>query len=395
VTAQWPPGRPRVLVADAWLANAGDGAIALATDARVRRLAPEASILHAAYQSDLLAEAYPELALAPPLDGMLGVGDPAPEMNGLPPDRALELVAGADAVLSQGGGFTMEHYEPWQRLRAWEIVVERGIPLAFCAQSIGPWRAARERAMLGRAFRGAVAVGVREGESAASAVELGADPDRILHGGDEAFSLFEAPPPDAEPRGLAAALTAHRPVEAEGTLRHYDIARTAAIVERLTDVAGDEGLLLISTAQGLGPRRRGLEDDSDVVAAVLERLAPESRRRVEVAEGYVAPLDFAERVSGRRALLTMRMHPAVLALSRGVPAVVIDPGFKTRGVLSEAGLGDFILDSGEPEKIAARVAELAGPESLRGRELWARLDAARGRAASNDEVVRRLLAACA
>lgn len=394
MTVEWPPGRPRVLVADAWLANAGDGAIALATEARLRRLAPDASILHAAYQSDVLADAYPELALSPPLDGMLGIGDPAPEMNGLAADAALALVAGADAVLSQGGGFTMEHYEPWQRLRAWELVVERKTPLAFCAQSIGPWRAARERAMLGRAFRAAVAVGVREAESASSAIDLGADPDRVFHGGDEAFSLFEDPPPPAEPRGLAAVVSSHQPVEAEGTLRLFDTERTAAIVERLAEVAGDEGLLLVSTAQGLGGTR-GLEDDADVAAEVVERLSATARERVEVAEGYAAPLDFAERVSGRRAVMTMRMHPAILALSRGVPAVVIDPGFKTRGVLSEAGLGEYILDAGEPAEIAARVAELAGPEALRGRDLWARLDEGRRRAASNDEVVRRLLRACA
>jgi polysaccharide pyruvyl transferase WcaK-like protein len=392
VRGEWPPGRPRVLVADAWLANAGDGAIALATEARLRRLAPEAAVLHAAYQGDLLGEAYPQLALAPPLDGLLGVVE-VPEMNGYGRDRGDALLAAADAILSQGGGFTMEHYGPWQRLRTWELVAERGIPLAFCAQSIGPWRAARERAMLTRAFRAAVAVGVREAASAANVVELGVDPERIVHGGDEAFSLFEDPPPDAAPRGLAAVLTAHPSVEAGGTVATSQLDRTAAIAERLADLAGGEGLMLLSTQQGLGGLDRGLEDDSEVAAEVLERLPAPAARCVEAVEGYVSPLAFADAVAGRRALLTMRMHPAILAMCRGVPAVAIDPGFKTLGVLAEAGVGDSIIQAGGPDEIAARVAAAAAPEAPRGAVLWARLDGARRRAAVNDEVVQRLLAA--
>jgi polysaccharide pyruvyl transferase WcaK-like protein len=392
VTGEWPPGRPRVLVADAWLANAGDGAIALATEARLRRLAPEVAVLHAVYQGDLVGDAYPQLAIAPPLDGLLGVAD-VPEMDGYGAEQAEAVVAGADAVLSQGGGFTMEHYGPWQRLRAWELVAERGIPLAFCAQSIGPWRAARERAMLARAFRAAVSVGVREAGSAGNVVELGVEPERIVHGGDEAFSLFEDPPPDVEPRGLAAVLTAHPPVEAGGSLGVPEVDRTAAIAERLAALAGDEGLLLVSTQQGLGRLDRGLEDDSDVAAEVVARLPAPAARRVEVAEGYLSPFAFADAVAGRRALLTMRMHPAILAMSRGVPAVAIDPGFKTLGVLAEAGVGDAILQAAGPDEITARVAAAAAPQAPRGAALWARLDEARRRSAVNDEVVHRLLAA--
>lgn len=74
----WPPGRPRVLVTDAWLANAGDGAIALAVDRMVHAAAPGAAVLHAAYQADLVGGAYPGLAFVPPLDALLGVeGAPA------------------------------------------------------------------------------------------------------------------------------------------------------------------------------------------------------------------------------------------------------------------------------------------------------------------------------
>src|SRR6185503_91700 len=93
---EWPPGRPRILVSDAWLANAGDGAIALATQARIARLAPGAAILHAAYQGDLLADAYPELALVPPLAALAGVTPGIPEYQGWSEAEGTQLLAGAD-----------------------------------------------------------------------------------------------------------------------------------------------------------------------------------------------------------------------------------------------------------------------------------------------------------
>jgi polysaccharide pyruvyl transferase WcaK-like protein len=390
VIAQWPPGRPRLLVADAWLANGGDGAIALATERRLRRLVPQASVLHAAYQCDLVADRYPELALVPPLDGMLGVV-PEPELEAWDPDAASALLDGADAVLSQGGGFTMEHYHPWQRLRAWELVVEREIPLAFCAQTIGPWRAARERAMLGHAFRAAVAVGVRERTSAGNAIELGADPDRVVHGADEAFALLDSPPQDSEPHGFAAVLTGHGQVFESGAVSEAGIEHVTEVAAALAALAGDEGLLLLSTQQGLGGLDRGLEDDAELARAVVERLPRELARRISRLEGYVDPLQFARAVAGRRALLTMRMHPAILGLSSGVPTVAIDPGFKTLGVLEEAGMGDVMAAGDDPGEVARRVQDAAaGP---RGLKLWERLEGARRRAAANDEVVRRLLAA--
>ncbi len=44
----WPAGSPRVLVTDCWLQNAGDAAIAVATQRLILDIAPGASVLHAA-----------------------------------------------------------------------------------------------------------------------------------------------------------------------------------------------------------------------------------------------------------------------------------------------------------------------------------------------------------
>src|SRR5947207_4952486 len=263
----WPQGRPRILVVDAWLANGGDGAIALATERRLRRLAPRAAVLHAAYQGDLLADSYPELELVPPLAGLLGVTPSIPEMHGWDTAAAARIVAGADVVLSQGCGFPMEHYDPWERLRAWEVVVARGLPIAFCAQSVGPFRHARERAILRNVYSRAVAIGLREGDSVAHVLDLGATPERVVVTADEVFSLFPARASLEGPgRGIACVLSGHVWVREDGSLVEPGLAvdGLAEIVAALVRVSDCEHVTLLSTQQGLRGAERGLEDDAEL-----------------------------------------------------------------------------------------------------------------------------------
>jgi polysaccharide pyruvyl transferase WcaK-like protein len=393
----WGAGRPRVLVADAWLSNAGDGAISLGTNARLRRLAPEAAVLHAAYQADLVGDAYPSLDFVPPLDGLLGVVPGIPELDGWTPEQAAAVVADADVVLSQGGGFAMEHYDTWPQLRAWELLVERGTPLAFAAQSVGPWRAARERAMLGRAYRAAVAIAVRDSDSARNVIELGADPARLVETADEVFELFDRPPspPAREPRGVAAVLTEHSVAAADGAVAPAEhlSQRLLVLLARLVELTGDEGVTLFSTQQGLGALGRGLEDDSELAERLRAGLAPGVAERVAVVEGYLTPESFADHVSGHRALLTMRMHPAIIGLSRGVPAVLVSRGFKAAGVFNRAGLDGIVCGELDPDAVTGRVRAALAADAPRGAALWERLAEARRRSAANDLVVERLLAA--
>jgi polysaccharide pyruvyl transferase WcaK-like protein len=387
-------------VTDAWLANAGDGAIALATHARLTRMAPGASILHAAYQADLVGDAYPQLSFVPPLAALLGVTPTVPEMQGWTAPQAEAVMRDADAVLVQGGGFAMEHYDPRERLLAWDLLVDRGIPLAFSAQSIGPFSAASERAVLARVLGRALVVGVREPLSRDNAIEMGADPARVLLGADEAFSLFPSPPDEAEAsarRGIAAVLTRHPVARPDGSVVSDPAPNPwlEALVESLLELAGDEGITLLSTQQGLGHLDRGLEDDAELARGVRASLAPEHRDRVAVADGYLAPMTCAELIARHRALVTMRLHPAILALSRGVPTVAVKPAFKTEGVLGALELGVVVTDGPEstPAAVAERVGRVLAPGAPGPRALWKALAGARRRADVNDAVVARLLAA--
>ncbi len=377
---EWPPGRPRILVSDAWLANAGDGAIALATQARIARLAPGAAVLHAAYQGDLLADAYPELALVPPLAALAGVTPGIPEYRGWSEAEGTHLLAGADVVLCQGGGYAMEHYDPWERLRAWEVVVERGIPIGFGAQTIGPFRRERERAILRNVFAAAEVIALRERDSVANVLELGARPEQLLVTADEAFGHFERPR-FARRRGIACVLSRDPQLRADGALAGADrsVATLATLVADLVRLSDGDGVTLLSTFQGLGGLGRGFEDDRDVALEAVAALPAAAAAKVRLPEGYLAPGPCAKLVGRHRALVTTRMHPAIFGVALGVPTVIVSEAYKATTMFATLGLADLVV--GEHAAVAARLADPPVPDGTLARE----------RCRLNDGVVARLL----
>lgn len=382
---EWPPGRPRILVSDAWLANGGDAAIALATQERVQRLTPKAAVVHAAYQGDLLAEHLPELALVPPLAGLAGVTPSIPELDGW--DRAAcETILGqADAVLCQGGGYAMEHYEPLERLRAWEHVVGRGVPIAFGAQSVGPFRGEAARSALATAFGAAVAIAVRETDSIRNVLDLGARAEQLLVTPDEAFSLFPGGRPVPARRGIACVVSRAPQLRADGTPADSDtsVATLASLVAELVRVSDGEGVTMLSSVQGLGGLGRGLEDDAEVAAAVVAALPPALAAQVHTTAGYLPPRRCAELISAHRALVTTRMHPAIFGVALGVPTVLLTEAYKATSMFAMLRLEHTILDRPDPAAVIARLAGAAPPDAAIARE----------RSHWNDAVVGRLLAA--
>ena len=390
MTVEWPEGRPRVLVTDSWLANAGDAAISLATDRLIRELAPAATVLHAAYQFDVLADRFPELTLVPQLSTLLGVdfaAPPPPEWTG---DRGPALVEEADLVVSQGGGFLIEHYQPWERLLALGRVVELGRPLVLLGQGISSFYIARARALMRSILRHAVAVAVRDAHSHGHVLELGADPERVVLTSDLGFLLVErlaAARSDAQ-EGVGMVLTTHGPAGGDAA------PRQALANELLADViarAPGEAVTLASTVQGLSAE--GLEDDAATAHAAVASLPAAERGRVEVVEGYLTPQDAIARFGACRAVVSQRFHPVVFALAQGVPAALLLAGDKA-AVLDGLGLDRLI--SREPEDESARRRTLdfmLGSTAPRGPKLTELLQPVLERASRNVDVMRGVLSA--
>ncbi len=379
MSRRWPRGRPRILVTDCWLPNAGDAAIAVALDRVLRGLVPGAAVLHAAYGVELLGDRYPELDLVPPLDALLGVQGARP----LPPEwsarAAAAIAAGADVVISQGGGFLFEAYQPWTRIAAHADIVRRGVPLLLVAQSISPFDAAAWRTLLRFVLSRAELVTVRDAQSVANAMELGAGSERVTLVGDLALTLFPEPPPPPSARGVALILSTHR-ADVRGTSAADRRRVSLRIVRQVLDLVGDEAITVCSTVQGLGAH--GLEDDGDTADAVLEQLTAEERGRIDVRRGSLIWPDVVRIVGDQRAVVTQRLHPGLFALGLGIPTALL-VGRKLdvlHGVGLRAGLG---VDPDAPDEIDVAVRAALDPTATRGPALWGRLEPARHAAARN------------
>jgi polysaccharide pyruvyl transferase WcaK-like protein len=342
----WPAGRPRILVTDCWLTNAGDAAIAVATQQLIERHAPGAAVLHAAYGSDHVGDRYPGLRLVPPLDALVGT-----RWSGAGLDPG--LVAGADLVVSQGGGFLREEYEPWSRLDALDRVASAGTPLVLLGQTIGRFDRALARCIFRSVLRAAVAVVVRDPASVHHVLDLGADPARVVLGTDVALHLaprLGSSEPQPEAGAPIAVVLSDYTVERDRARRH-DLA--AAVLAAVTTALPDSAIDVWSSAQCAGD-----EQDEAIGAASVERLQAPERERVRLVRTHVDAGELLVRTASAAAVVSMRLHPALLAAAQRTPALLVLDDQKS-GVFEGTPLATMVVSGADPVAVGARVAARA------------------------------------
>lgn len=353
------PSRPLILVVDGWLANAGDAASYVATSRSLQRELPGARVAIAAHHRSLVGDRYPELDLVPPLDAVTGVSWPWTSEEDVAERQLIEgLVEEADLVLAAGGGYLLERYQPEPRIRGYEAVLERGKPLAFYSQSIGKFSDPDLRGRLEAVLQAAELVLLRDEHSLEIVREQG-NPENAQVTADEAF-LFPAPRRISRPRSLLVTASPH-PWERSGDNElpdHSFVSEVAAALGRLLSSGLVHKITLASTAQGLGGSRWEIEDDSDLSKAIFAEIPPHQRDMVEVRLGYLTPREYAELAAQHMALISMRMHGAILAATTGTPVLMANASDKARALSrrTEGGMNGIAERSD-----LARLDELIAP----------------------------------
>jgi polysaccharide pyruvyl transferase WcaK-like protein len=243
-----------------------------------------------------------------------------------------------------------------------------GIPTVMAGHTLGPFPRRAGVALARRMLAGVRRAALRESTSVDVARELRLD-DAVVRP-DMAFATAATRTPrvDALVGGGAPVALVVRTHPHAGEEADRRVAEAVAEVGRRLIADGRADRLLVM-AHTLGPTP--IEDDRPAARRLAALLADQP---AQLVEDDLSAEELAALYGGCRAVVTVRLHAAILALAHGTPAFAIAyMTRKTEGVMVQAGLPDAwcAYDEATAERILATVPELFADET---RE---RLDAAR------------------
>jgi polysaccharide pyruvyl transferase WcaK-like protein len=170
---------------------------------------------------------------------------------------------------------------------------------------------------------------------------------------ERALAMLPAPPG----RTLALVVRQH---PHRGAAADAATVRTFAVVAREALRSGHVSAVLV-VVQAQGPT--AIEDDRPMSAALAAAL---SDLPVGLLDMDLAPDELAAVYGSCAAVVAVRLHAAILALSQGTPAFAVAyMTRKTEGVMSAAGLPDAwcAFDDATPERIAGALPRLFDPRT--------------------------------
>jgi colanic acid/amylovoran biosynthesis protein len=272
--------------------------------------------------------------------------------------RELDAVRGADLVVSMGGGYFsgragLDGIQNLFFVALPALVAQRaGVPVVFAAQSFGPFAGRPQRWLAARTLRRAALALAREDVSVGVLAACGVTGHPVRRAVDAGFAFDPAPVTDwrarlgVDPAQPLVGVTARNwlPGEAQ-TGYEKALARTIDALQR-------DGARVVLIPQVTTDY---LGDDDRIV-----------ERRI-AAHCATAPLLVDERVGfrdlkglyGACALMVgTRFHSVIFALTSRVPCVAIEYEHKTRGIMRDLGLEEWVLPI--EEVTAPRLLALVG-----------------------------------
>jgi colanic acid/amylovoran biosynthesis protein len=274
---------------------------------------------------------------------------PSPLLSALRPlmpaevRREVDAVRGADLVVSMGGGYfnARSGLDGYQNL--FFVVLpallagRRGVPVVFAPQSFGPFRTRPQRWLAGYVVRRSALALAREDVSVGLLAQCGADGEPVRRAVDSGFAF--APPPATEWR-VRLGLDADRTLVGVTARRWLAPSAQDAYERALAET--------IDALQGSGARVVLIPQVTTDYLGDDDRIV---ERRIA---GYCgsAPLRIDERVDFRDLkglysacdlMLGTRFHSVIFALTSMVPCLAIEYEHKTRGIMRDLGLEEWVL----------------------------------------------------
>lgn len=243
--------------------------------------------------------------------------------------RALVLIGGSDVFDISSS--------PTSRMRLIRVLAPAivaksiGVPVFFWGHTLGPFETAAGRVIASNGLSAARGVFVREEASAVLARELAPATDVIV-APDIAFLLEASAEQKAGSRYLVLVPRRHIMPGAEKRTENL-VVELSRFAQHLIDTDEVDEVFLV--AQVTGPSAN--EDDRTICTELAAKI---DRKEVRVYTGVVDPESLVSFYGGAQAVVSVRLHGAILAIAAGVPAFAISyfTG-KTEGVMNSVGAG--------------------------------------------------------
>ncbi|MCX4538319.1 glycosyltransferase [Streptomyces sp. NBC_01669] len=261
-------------------------------------------------------------------------------------NREVRALAEADLVLSLGGGylrgtkdFPSDLSVAFLLLPLW-LAARFGTPVVLGPQSYGPFPTRLQRMLMRRVLRHARLISVREDISVRRLSEIGVPGRNTERGIDSAFAFRgQSHRPWREELGIPASsrlvLVTARQHLPEAQQTAYESAMAATISHLL--VGADCDVVLVPQVTC------AFQADDDRI--VNRRIAAQvdSARLHLVDDASLSHHDVFALYGQADLILGTRFHSVIFGLLSEVPCAAIEYDHKTRGIMEDLGLGEWVL----------------------------------------------------
>lgn len=242
----------------------------------------------------------------------------------------------SDGLLISGGGNLRSTWPNciYERVALCRKAVANGAPIIILGQTLGPELNARHRELVSEIVQAAWWIGVREAQSFALALELGALPERLSYQIDDAAELWKEAA-DIEPACLPfpvdtpwIGVTFHPFVDPTG-----DDPLLDQLADHLEQTSARTGCQLVFIPHARAAATMGAPwSDEDVGRALARRMRSTMLHLLPV----LSARQVARLTGQAQMIVSSRYHPIVFGLAQGVPCLGIWADLYTRTKLRGA-----------------------------------------------------------
>jgi len=263
----------------------------------------------------------------------------------------------ADLVISTGGQFLTDVYFPGKVGVLWEhhFLSQLNTPVIIYAQTLGPFNHQPYRQMTKSVLDKTGLIITRDRKSKEVVENLGISTP-VYFTADAAFSMSRQTDRESVLDVLSASdtlpdkneftvsISVREWAHTEAGVSVDDYAQTVADVADWLVTQKNANVVFASTCTGLA----GYHIDDRVMAGrVVEHMEHRQRNEVQILAGEYTPQDLVEVYEQMDLHIGMRMHSNILAMLAETPVVAIQYQFKTKGLMEQFNLLNYMIDINE------------------------------------------------